>query len=1058
MLQKYITSFYLDKIELKFFNIVVSLLIAPLFAGLLSKLLDFGQSYNEFTVGTITFLGVSKNIDYLIILGFGLGFVFGYLFLNKIFHSINEQEYLKFKEQVLIVSIPAIIWLGNLFFSKEVNITPLILSSVLLLYLVVSYALSIIDKEYITYSLLASFFTVFSIFAWAIFVNRIFGVELDWLLKLSNPYLSVRFIVAIGVFLFVYSLLFDRFANFKDKLLILTQLSLPLLFLYLIPQKVLDGNQLVHVYPMTDILYYVVGFLVLFSIALISKKIFLSDELLTKNISSISFISIIFFTKAYLIVIPSVSSDDYHFGEFLLPFWSWVKYGQIPFQDIVPARGLINYLDGFLVNIFFELKASYFGFIQNFLMLFYVAILLLVIRKYLNLFFAFIITLMFASWDLGVSGIDIFNAVLLVFLAHLFIDKKYYYFVVFSLLLVTISILFAPGQGGIMALSITPLGVYALYKIFSIDSKIALRFLAFLLTLYILIIMLTSIFDMLYGAILYAIEQSSLNSITYGIPWYFSINSFANGNYWLFEIVRSGYIFVIGFSLIVLLKYLTNKELINRREVLVFSSIIFITSLLFIIRGAGRIDPASFSRLGLATTFIIGILMPMLVYYMLPKYKSIVVTAFIVFYMSVFGYAGSSLSLNQLIAKVDSKTHLPSNFKYSKDIGVENMGNGVFENKHIERIVKIKNFLETVLKKDETFLNLTNRNALYFYLNRKLPIETGAFYNLVSEGQQKRAVEKLSKAIPKVAILEADNMIFDGIKLPLRSPFLYRFVIQNYQPIEIGGIVYGIRNDIFDKFKNQISKHQQQKLYDKVFLTSNLQFIPSEWGKSFDRLSEKLNLVQELNNTMSVNDLNKTDKVYNISGSDPYMVYDVDKGLSGKKAGYLSFDFDCIDKSKGANHFEIYFNGDGLDFSESMVLRFDSKSRKNLVPLESSPDYLLLKNLDSIRIDITPNSSCKKFDILNVKLYQKKYLKKLNLDKKVELLGTKEPKLSPFPLTDKNWINGISKDNTKFFITNEDYQYFKLKVGDEIEVETIGKVKILNIQKNGAYVNVEFKK
>lgn|GEM_PF-1701672 len=1055
MLQKYTNSFYFNRLEINIFNLLVSLLIAPIFAGLMPKLLDFGQSYNEFTVGTITFLGVSKNIDYLIIIGFIFGFVLTYLLINKITHCVSNMEYQRFKEQSIIVSIPAIIWFGGLIFSKEINITLLIVSSELLLYLVVSYAFNINNKEFITHSLLATFFTIFSIFAWSMFANRVFDVDVAWLLKLTNPYLSVQLVVAVGVFLSVYSLIFFRLPNFKNKLMVLTQLSLPLLFLYLIPQKVLSGNELIFVYPVTNFLYNAVVFLILVSLFLISKKIFLSNISLTQSLSSISFIAILFFMKTHLIVIPSVSGDDYHFGEFLLPFWSLAEYGQIPFQDIVPARGLINYLDGFLVSIFFELKASYFSYVETFLSLFYTIILFYGIKKYYGMLYAFLLVLISPPW-LGVSGIDIFNAVVLVVLVHLFIDKKYHSFLAFSLLLVTVSILFAPGQGGILALSITPLGLYALYKIFSIDYKTSLRYLAFLLIPYLLIIMPTSLFDMLYGAILYAKEQSSLNGITYGTPWYFSVNSFTNGNHWLFEIVRSGYVFIIGFSFIVLVKYIANKELANRKEVLVYASIIFITALLFIVRGAGRIDPGWFSRLGIATVYIVGTLLPLLIYHLSPRYKSMLVMIFVVFYISIFGYIGNSLSLNQLIAKVDSKTHLPTNFKYSQDIGIYNMGNGVFEDSHIERVVKIKNFLETVLEKNETFLNLTNRNALYFYLERKPPIETGAFYNLVSEGQQKRAISKLSKDIPKIAILEADNILHDKVKLPLRTPLLYRFVMQNYQPIEIEGVVYGIRNDIFNKFINKISKHEQQKLYEKVFLTSHLEFIPSEWGRNFDRLSKKLNLVQELSRINGVNDLKKIEFGYTISGNDPFVAFGVDDNIYGNEAGYLSFDFDCMDKSKGTNHFEIYFKGDKLDFSEHMMLKFDSKDGKNLIPLESHPRYLQFKHLDSIRIDIVSNSSCKTFNISNVELYQKRYAEELNLDKKIELLGVKEYTLSPYPLSDKNWTNGVSKDNTTFFISNEDYQYFNLKVGDIVDINTLGKIKIIKTKPFGQYMHIIF--
>ncbi len=220
-----------------------------------------------------------------------------------------------------------------------------------------------------------------------------------------------------------------------------------------------------------------------------------------------------------------------------------------------------------------------------------------------------------------------------------------------------------------------------------------------------------------------------MSSISYGIPWNLSLNTFINANYWLSEIVRAGFVFIIGFLFIILLKYSFNDKLNDRRNILVFSSIIFITSLLFIMRGAGRIDPNSISRLGIATVYIVGLLFPILTYYLFSKYKRMIVLSIIVFFISIYGYIGNSFSLTQFIANVNSNAHLPSNFRYSKNIGIDNLGNGVFEDIQINRLLKIKSFLDSVLDENETFLNLTNRNALYFYLNKKVPIETGAFYN-----------------------------------------------------------------------------------------------------------------------------------------------------------------------------------------------------------------------------------------------------------------------------------------------------------------------------------------
>ena len=47
--------------------------------------------------------------------------------------------------------------------------------------------------------------------------------------------------------------------------------------------------------------------------------------------------------------LPGMSiNDDYHTGEFVLPYWAWKQFGLLPYVDLFPARGWTNVIVGFI--------------------------------------------------------------------------------------------------------------------------------------------------------------------------------------------------------------------------------------------------------------------------------------------------------------------------------------------------------------------------------------------------------------------------------------------------------------------------------------------------------------------------------------------------------------------------------------------------------------------------------------------------------------------------------------------------------------------------------------
>ncbi|KIM06109.1 MAG: hypothetical protein KN64_01025 [Sulfurovum sp. AS07-7] len=441
MLQKYIQN-NLENLQFNFLTIIISLMIAPLFAGIFGKYLYFSQKYSEFTVGTITFLGVSKNADYMIMIGFAVGFVLTFVLSNKVLNRLEEHEKDKFNALALYSMIPATIWIGSLFFTKELSLDLLILSSTLLVLLLLVYIfVTKQSDEIFLYSIIGTFFILLSVMGLHVFFNRYFAQSSQWLLSFQNPYLSIKFFKYFSVIFILNVLIYCKFFDYKKNILLISQIFIPLIFMMLIPSSFLKDGAAIQIYPIDKNLYLFVGVLIFISYIFYTRRFFNNGLKIWDSMPTFNAIAILFLLKSAITNIPSVSADDYHFGEFLLPYWSLIEFHSLPFVDLVPARGLINYMDGFLANLFFDLKASYFHYIYNFLLLFYVAILFYIVRVYFGFIVAFFVTLLFPNWNLGVSGIDIFNTVLLLILFFEFLSKNYKRFLLWSLVIVTVSIL-----------------------------------------------------------------------------------------------------------------------------------------------------------------------------------------------------------------------------------------------------------------------------------------------------------------------------------------------------------------------------------------------------------------------------------------------------------------------------------------------------------------------------------------------------------------------------------------------------------------------------------------
>ena len=130
---------------------------------------------------------------------------------------------------------------------------------------------------------------------------------------------------------------------------------------------------------------------------------------------------------------------------------------------------------------------------------------------------------------------------------------------------------------------------------------------------------------------------------------------------------------------------------------------------------------------------------------------------------------------------------------------IPQLGHGPADPEHLAMLHAVKLVVDKILEPGETFLNLTNRNALSFYLQRYNPVPFPSPYNAAPVAFQEKDLEAIRKSPPPLTLVQVQNYEHDGLKLPLRSKLLYDFLLQTYEPFVQQGYTYGIRKDLIQR-------------------------------------------------------------------------------------------------------------------------------------------------------------------------------------------------------------------------------------------------------------------
>lgn len=968
--------------------------------------LNLPQRYTELIVGSITWSYENKFHDYAVLYAVIGAFLVALVAIASLAAGLSRYAGTpgvdRLHDFVLILCLPAVLWFAGLLTTKSDSLD-LLRTSQLLLVIGLVLAAALIRRgplfwngayhrlfSALHHAFLFIVFAALGIAALGVACNR-----LGSLLHLQHwmgSGLTARCMVLAACAALATCLVLAGQASNPERLLLAmrrlfmgVQCLLPLFLLGLLPPAWLatESGTLGTGYPLNAFAKLLMIGCMAAAFLELYVRMRRSAGAAAENASPLQLLTIgsavglLLFFKTTPLGPPQLNPDDYHLGEMLVPWWSWFKMGLVPFWDYAPARGLMNYVPGLLISALFGGVPAAIGATYPLIYAALAVVAIAVLRPVLGMG-GVMVALMLGPFVNGLGEIDLAVSVFLFFFCWGWLHWPRDRWLAGLAAAAVLLLLYAPGQAALALLACAPLALAALWSLYQSDRRRLGFLLLAIVGVLAVLFGLTPLGKMFFGALRYGVEQSQINSVAHGIHWRASFG--AEGlNPWAFELMRASFILTALWAGVLVFKAVFITDAQARRRILAYAVPVLLLTSFFVIRAAGRIDPGG-SRLGIASVWALSLLLPMLIF-IVQRPRVIHFVVWIALLGVLMPYAGS-LSATGYAGNFDPVDATVLR-RSPNAASIENgrLGSAIADPAHLARIVAVRKVLEQVLDPQETYLDLSGRHAMYYYVERRPAVESASLYNLVGEKQQLRAIQFFRAARPPAMLLSADNIVHDGGPSSLRSNLLYREVMltKGYKLVSIDKQIWLIRADRVGRLTAappvvaiDLDSPAALAVLEPIYHLKNLESVPASWGRSEKSLERGMTPVMRIPSE-SPDSMNAVRALgggsYAITGEDPHVRFALPGPRpSGRQVGLLSFDFSCASR-QAIPMIGLYWSAPGQPEGAPTFMTFRGRQGRLIVPVDSAPSWLLAKHIDTVRFDVDGGvEGCETFSIRNVAL------------------------------------------------------------------------------------------
>lgn len=537
--------------------------------------------------------------------------------------------------------------------------------------------------------------------------------------------------------------------------------------------------------------------------------------------------------------------DLYHHGEWLIPWDQFWRHGVVPYVDSSPSHGLINLVVGGVAALVGD--GTMVGLQQGQLLVRGAcltvaalvlgrllggpaALLALVLLPFSGRTPVLLLVASAFGWFITRTGTRHPVAWLCAALAA-------------CVLLVGL----APGQGAIASIALTPVVVLMLWRAWQ-DQR---RSLYGAIAVVLILLALVAVFGLfghgpgpvLWAQIRFILENRALYEAVHGLPWTASFDRDMPLGPVAWEVLRALWIAIAAGLLGALILAATRREV---RGPWIFMAVAVLIYLLGTIgHTLGRIDLGGPSRTGAQTVFALAILLPMVVAVFSPRHLLAALWLALVpigLLSPSFGAVLDPRALTHLHQSRDREDPARRWIDGATE-GIPALGTGLMSPSLIVLVKPVHDLVDRVLSEDETYLDLTERNANYFYLRRAVPVESGAVATMATQGMQRRSIAHLRDDPPPLVLVDAGYTSSQPFPPPLRTPLLYRHLMT-----ELAAGRYAVWGDgnltaliTPDRAPSPpLSRAEGIARLDRIWGRPKLERLPTAWGASADTIADDL--------------------------------------------------------------------------------------------------------------------------------------------------------------------------------------------------------------------------
>ena len=698
---------------------------------------------------------------------------------------------------------------------------------------------------------------------------------------------------------------------------------------------------------------------------------------LARSLGPIGVAAVVVFVYCHTPVWPGIPGDDFHWGEQALPWPQLVTFHKVPYVDFVPIHGLMAYLPGAFNSLFFAGTAASYG-------------------KATLLFDGLAAAVLALAASLVVTPL---GALVLLGTVLPDRDRTYYYVSAFLVLaapqvvrrpvrlqlvwvgLVLLLMGYNPTQGPAFAVATLPVGAWAAWRTFRTRPAVFTRLAAAGVAVVVAVVAVPLARHVCVAFVAFVADNASTNVIAHDIPWVDGDDTHYAGwgpslTQFLWEACRSFWV-VVGFLCAAMFWKRAGRRPAaaggtpappRDLTLLILTGTIPVYLILWSPWINGRILQGIMAYPGDVSQTCLTWLVPVLVLLAVPFRR--LPTAL----LSLAAVTGFLYPLNptridpgQLANRSVQAYVVPDDMRVvdAAALGLPRVGT-VVRSDEFDYLLPIKHFLDRFLRPGETYLDLTNRTALYYYLDLPCPVRYAPFVAANSRMQADELRQLAARPVP--AVLLSPAIMIDMVSPEFRNYFLWRRYATTFSLAHDPNAAYSFLVDPARGAKLSPpalvvgSPAHRAAVDDYCYYMEDLEHLPAAFGSSWHDLAPRFTPVATIDPAApaATHDVAVSRRdVFLPTGPTPWVEFAVPPSArSGKVADFfrVGFTFAPSDAARAAPpdtgpRLQVSWTLAGTD-THARPFRLDAPNGELLIPLGAYPRWLLSTDLRTLRFEL----------------------------------------------------------------------------------------------------------